>query len=124
MPNPVWPVTLPQKFPLGTMEENQDGRIRTEMDTGPPKMRRRFTATIKTYTLPPERFLFTEAQKTSLESFYDNTCQGGTLPFDWPEPYSGAGTLTLRFVLPLKWTSILPGENRRLRLPLTLELLP
>ncbi len=52
MSNPVWPPSLPQR-PLaqGFSEQAPDTLIRTQMEAGPPKVRRRFTAGIRTMDL-------------------------------------------------------------------------
>lgn len=86
MPN-VWPASLPQSFFLGTSIGFADNAIRTEMDTGPAKQRRRFTAA-------PEPVRTTiriaESALVVLRDFHDNTCEGGTLPFDWTHPVTDA----------------------------------
>lgn len=88
MPNPVWPVSLPQS-PLveGYSGEEQSAVLRTEMDAGEAKSRRRFSAT-------PDKlncsFSLTEAQFTTFKTFFNGSLLRGSLPFDWLHPESGA----------------------------------
>jgi hypothetical protein len=80
---PTWPATLPQEQFLGLTEVRQDGRLRSQMDTGRPKMRRRFTSVAVRYQIPT---LFTGAQKIIFDNFYTATLFEGTLPFTWEDP--------------------------------------
>lgn len=91
---PTWPSTLPQK-PLveGYAETFQSGQVRSEMDTGPPKVRRRFTATVNRFEMS---FMMDSTQLDTLESFYETDLEGGVLQFDFPDP-RGTGTKLLRF---------------------------
>ena len=121
----VWPASLQQSFPLETLEVAGDVRLRTEMDVGTAKLRRRSSGVIRRYQIPADRFIFTNAQKATLETFYETTLAGGTLPFDWTDPWPGAGLKTFRFLSTLSWLPIIPGNSeRRLRIPLALEELP
>lgn len=65
----------------GFSETLPDLALRTEMEAGPRKLRRRFTtgptAIECTVTLRA-------GQPELLEAFYRDTTAGGTLPFDWP----------------------------------------
>ena len=64
---PSWPATLPQNFKAdGYSETGDEVVVRTEMDAGPPKVRRRHTA--KT-TLLGGRMILTKTQVATLESF-------------------------------------------------------
>jgi len=122
---PTWPSTLPQAFPVGTNVQVQDVRIRTSVDAGLPKLRRRFTAAIRTYTLATDRFIMTDTQQTTFETFYTTTLEGGTLTFDWTDPWVGAGLKVFRFVSPLQFGMIVPGgANRLTTVSIVLEELP
>lgn len=68
--------------------------IRSDMDVGPAKVRRRYTATIKQYGL---RMVLTKAQIATLETFIDSTLGGGALTFDWVDHRTGAAA-TYRFI--------------------------
>lgn len=95
-----WPTSLPA-LPLrqGYEEQIAETRVRTEMDAGPAKMRRRFQAGMDTITLS---FEMTSAQIRILETFYKNTLEGGTLEFDYVHPREGEQR-AFRFVEPPKW---------------------
>lgn len=81
---PSWPVSLPAYvLEAGYSETLEDQTLETSMDTGPVKVRRRFTTGIR-----PFRFTIqmTAAQAATFETFYLTTLQGGSLSFDWVHP--------------------------------------
>jgi hypothetical protein len=79
-----WPFSLPQKPLLEGYEEREPNTlIRTEMDAGPVKTRRRFTAGVRLIRVA---FHLTESQKTTLSTFYRSTLQDGALRYDWTPP--------------------------------------
>ena len=92
-----WPSSLPQS-PLAAdhSEGFADTLVRTQMDAGPAKVRRRTTAASRPLTAS---FLLTKAQVDTLDIFYNLTLDGGTLPFDWILPRTGAA-ISCRFVQP------------------------
>ena len=93
----AWPDTLPQS-PLieGFRETPANATLRTEMETGPAKLRRRTTAATATLSLT---FLISTAQLAVLDTFYADTLQHGTLPFDYTHPVTGE-TVSCRFRQP------------------------
>ena len=74
------------EYPLadGFSETVQDGALRSRMDSGLEKIRRRFTATPTLYST---RYQLTAEQKQLLDYFYRTTTRGGTLRFNWPHPH-------------------------------------
>ena len=98
-----WPSTLPQK-PLssGYQEVPPDNTVRTEMDAGPAKVRRRFTANVRKMIM---KFELDLSQVDTLDSFFDNTIKSGALSFDMPHPRTG-NTVTARIVKPPEYKSI------------------
>jgi hypothetical protein len=118
---PTWPASLPQSFPLNDNYSRVDGVLRTPMAVGPAKRRRRATADVKVYELTPDRFVLTESQWDTLESFYDSDTSGGSLPFDWTDPWPSGGTISFMFVQFPTRSTILPGPNRKFRVRLLLE---
>jgi len=74
-------------------ERIQDQTIESQMDTGPAKIRRRFTKSLRTFSI---QLMMTPAQTTTFESFWQNDCKGGSIPFDWVHPRTRAAA-TLRF---------------------------
>ena len=102
-----WPDTLPQFWQQdGYQETLPDVTIRSEMDAGPAKSRRRFTAQV---TPIKSKMNLSVAQKGYLETFYNTTTAGGSLSFTFPHD----GADVLRFIKPpvlskksgLRWTA-------------------
>lgn len=92
---PSWPSGLPQSLLLGDFKETQpDLVIRTEMDAGPHKVRRRFTAGV-TKISGSQRL--TKSQVSTFETFYNTTLLGGSLRFTWKDPLGGTSA-EIRFV--------------------------
>lgn len=84
MTNPVWPVGLPEYvLQQGYGEELQDQNIRTPMEGGAVKTRRRFTAR---FDLIDVRLIMSSAQVETFETFYYTTLLGGSIVFDWVHP--------------------------------------
>jgi hypothetical protein len=95
MPTPVWPVSLPA-HPLIDGYENRFAKntIRTSMESGPDKLRRRGTAGVEPLTL---RFHLTLAQLATFREFYYDTLSSGTLAFEFTHPDTES-TENMRFV--------------------------
>lgn len=91
----AWPASLPQK-PLaeGFAEQMRKMGLRSAMDAGPAKQRRRFTAAVRTLKL---RLRLTPAQVAALDTFWETDTAGGSLSFTWVHPRTGAG-VTMRFI--------------------------
>ena len=100
MPN--WPVTLPV-YPLleGYRETPPNQIIRSQMDQGPAKLRRRTTAAVRLFQVG---FMLSQSQIDDLENFYLTTLVGGALSFDFTHPRTGA-TVTCRFASPPEYSA-------------------
>ena len=86
-----WPTSLPTAVDRDGYDETfVDTTIRSEMDAGEPKMRRRFTAGIQQIAI---RLRLTDAQVTTLETFFKTTSASGSLPFNWTHPRTGAAVV-------------------------------
>lgn len=96
----VWPATLP-KFSIEITEDRQDGAIRTPMDTGPSKVRRRFSAVSRYMTT---QLLLTAEQRATFDTFFADTLGEGSLSFDYADPKDGS-TVQMRFTLPPRFNS-------------------
>jgi hypothetical protein len=120
-----WPLVLPQSLPPETSITPVKNYVETEMDTGPPKRRRRFTAASKTIDVP-DRFIFTTAQWEAFQKFHDDTLAGGTLPFAWRDPIPGLGDVLVRFSGEPPKATVRRAAHGRLvyRLVFQLEVLP
>lgn len=95
-----WPGNLPAYFSKeGFNESTPDNLLRTEMDVGPPKVRRRQTAA--PYQINTQ-IVMTTAQLADFRTFYMVTLKSGSLPFTKAHPRSGAST-DFRFVSPPSW---------------------
>ncbi|WP_430914067.1 hypothetical protein [Methylobacterium sp. sgz302541] len=80
---PFWPSDLPQRVSRnGFGETFRDGRLRTAMEAGPPKMRRRFSSAVRPIQASIE---VTVDGKARLERFWSEEAAGGTLPFLMPD---------------------------------------
>lgn len=94
---PVWPSSLPQNLDQPQYQEAfPDVVERTQMDSGPAKVRRRFTGGYEVIT---GTMTLTIAQAAALETFFNETTAGGSLSFQWTHPRTGT-TIETRFVGP------------------------
>ena len=80
----IWPAGLPQVVEKGFTESMGLNVLRTPMDAGPAKMRRR---SLKP-TVMNVSFLLTTAQVSTLETFVFTTLNG-TARFGFPHPRKG-----------------------------------
>jgi hypothetical protein len=79
--NAVWPSTLPQPGLDSLNFAPWKNAVRSEMDAGVPKMRRRFTAVGEDVQMI---VYVTSAQRVTLDAFVKTTLKD-VLPFDWYE---------------------------------------
>lgn len=113
-----WPLTLPTAPLLDRFQETlADTVVRTSMDQGPAKLRRRTTAGVSQMDLC---YLLTGAQAVTLETFYKDELQGGSLPFGMLHPRRQE-PVTVRFRKPPRLT---PKSTRHYMASLELEVLP
>ena len=79
-----WPGSIPQNVNLGGFGlEVGETLIRTEMETGPTKVRRRFTDSVDAVACS---MWLTLAQYTTFRNFYDVTLNGGAERFEFTDP--------------------------------------
>lgn len=84
----IWPLALPQKPQRsGYSKKIPNNLIRSDMDTGPAKVRRRGGAKPEQVT---GTYILTSEQLAVLETFVKETIAGGALCFDYPHPQTGA----------------------------------
>jgi len=119
MPNPVWPAGLPQDVLTdGFGEQLAEVVLRTQMDAGPAKMRRRFTAGVRVFNVATS---LTRTEAATFETFFGTTLLGGALAFDWVHPRTLA-TVAFRF---RKAPTLRPEPGAKLwRAEMELEVLP
>ena len=108
----VWSSTLPLPEQEGYNEVQANNILRTTMDAGAPKQRRRYTAV---YTTIKFQMTLTGAQTTTLMSFYNLVGAGS---FTWKHPRTSA-SVTARFMEP----PILTAKANYLLASITLEVL-
>jgi hypothetical protein len=118
-----WPATLPQYLPVsGYQEQPPDTTLRTSMDAGPAKLRRRYTANVRNITAT---LMLSEAQLRTLDAFYVTDTRGGSLPFDWVHPrYAGESPsypVTMRFIKQPSYAAVEPDYYSA---QLELEIMP
>ena len=90
-----WPSTIPQCFEAGSLSgKPRSGTIITQMDTGPPKKRRRSTAVGKDFS---GTMLMTFDEFDDLNTFYHITTGEGSERFNFPDPYNSASTFEAMF---------------------------
>lgn len=100
-----YPATLPKVAPVGGRPDS--GVIRTNMDVGPAKVRRRSTATAK-----PMGFTFrtTGAKFDTFKTFFHDTSKEGSLAFDMEDPWDDT-TQEWRFVGTYDWRLVAGASN-------------
>lgn len=117
MANPSWPTSLPQYvLQSGYNEEPLESVIRTPVEGGNTKSRRRFTGKFMKFDV---RLMMTEAQAVTFEDFYWNTLKAGTLPFEWVHPRTRSAK-TMKLLAPPKASSSDGNFTYSLRLEMKL----
>jgi hypothetical protein len=77
---PTWPFSCPRSW----SEKPVTGVIRSEVDNGFPKVRRRFTKAYKTIDVT---FQMDWADKQAVTDFFENDLADGSLPFYITDPF-------------------------------------
>jgi len=90
----AWPASLPQNLEVGVKDVRQKGFVRTPMSAGPPKQRKRFSASSRELS---GNMHFTAAQRATFETFYVTTINEGSDEFTFIDPNDGL-TANFRFV--------------------------
>ena len=98
----AWPETLPLPLQDGYKESPPNTTLRTAMDAGPDKVRRRYTAKPRNITI---KYHMTKAQIETLDTFYVTTTLSGSLWFDWTHPRTG-NACSARFINEPDYSSI------------------
>lgn len=96
-----WPAGAPQYANTWT-QANQPNTIRSSMDVGPPKVRRRSTAPNIQFQVS---MIGTHAQGNAVQSFFDFECQGGVNFHTFLHPFEGT-LQTFRIVEPPAITNV------------------
>ena len=102
----AWPSSLPDYvLQQGHSEALANVTNRSQMDAGPAKVRRRFTAGPRTVNAIVR---LTTAQTQTLDTFHETTLVGGSLAFDWVLPRTQTVT-SFRFMSPPEYRPVGPG---------------
>lgn len=106
----IWPATLPQRVRMdGYNEGSHDGRVRTSMDEGPPKVRGGASP-----GLPVTGVVrVTPSGKARLGRFFHEELARGTLPFWFPAQSLDGAVLATVSGAPLLTSSGAPLVARR-----------
>ena len=113
----TYPASLPQKHFKGVTENRQVATIRSEMDTGSPKVRKLFTAAVRNIDIP---MVFIAAQRATFDTFFITTLNEGSGTFTWVDPVDDSTNITYRFKSPPKMTK----EGGEWRCTFNLEVIP
>lgn len=114
----AWPYSLPDALLVdGFRGEFARTKIRTEMDAGPAKQRRRFTASVQPISGTIE---VTSDQLERLQRFHDVECSGGSGEFTWAHPVT-RDPVRMRFVSEPSYSALGGGYFRA---DLSLEVMP
>ncbi len=114
----TWPVTLPQNVLVkGFSETLPDLVLRTPMESGPAKSRRRLSYNVRVI---PCYIIVTQAQAAIFDTFYNTDLEGGALSFDWVSPRTGVAA-SLHFTGVPKLTAL---SNQDWEIFMPLEIMP
>lgn len=114
---PTWPETLPQALLMDSYEESApDVLIKSNVETGPAKVRRRVTAAIRPIK---GHQIMNDEQLGIFKVFFNSTLYGGAMRFTWTDP-TGDDPVEMRFVDAPSWAS----QDGYYRVEMNLEILP
>lgn len=115
---PQWPDGLPSA-PLrdGYSESQASAVIRTDMDAGPARVRRRTSAHVTDITA---RYLFNDAQMDTFMAFFNQDAGAGAVIFAMPHPRTGE-TVSARFRTPPQARALQRGYSF---VDVSLEIMP
>lgn len=114
---PTWPETLPEQLLQDSYEENAPNvLIKSNMETGPAKMRRRVTSGVRSVR---GHQIMTLEQLNIFKTFFNTTLYGGALRFSWADP-TGNEAVEMRFVDAPAWAA----QEGFFRVEMNLEILP
>lgn len=115
-----WP--LAKNLLWGLTHDPGEGTLRSRVDNGIAKMRRRGTAVPQGVA---GTVILTGAELQTLRAWWRDTLKRGSLPFTWEDPVDDTA-VSLRFVTRPTWRLVLGGtvSTRKWSVGLTLEIVP
>lgn len=106
-----WPTALQELVNENGFAENfGETVLRSDMDVGPAKYRRRTTRPINTLSITIN---LTVSQYTTFKTFFNTTTNGGVTPFTFAHPITGTAT-DFRFTKPPSIRSLGGGQFQAL----------
>jgi hypothetical protein len=114
---PTWPSDLPAPNVNSFEESPPQTTLRTQMEIGPDKVRKRFSAGIRPVSF---KLILTAVQVATLDTFYVTGTSGGALRFDYTHPRTSAA-VKARFIDTPRYKSIDPSYYEA---DVKLEILP
>ena len=114
-----WPETIPQTLSMdGYGEAAPDTNLRSAMDAGPAKVRRRASCAVRPVT---GRMVMTAAELDDFKDFYREDLLYGSLRFHWVDPWDSATAVEMRFTAPYTIAAFGPDA---FEVGMSLEILP
>lgn len=96
MATPIWPLVLPQEtFKDGYSRSIPDMTIRSDMDTGPAKVRYRGGHKPETLSIT---LVLDDTQRDSLLTFVYDVVKGGAVAFQFPNPEDNSIYILARLI--------------------------
>lgn len=120
MSYPTWPTSLPAPIVDGSGFQSQDNAIRSQMDAGIARVRRRYTAVPETFS--GMLWKLDRAQLQTLLDFHDVTL-ATVLPFQWRDPRKPADEANVAVYRFRKRPDTAPIGNDEWQASIDLELL-
>lgn len=115
---PAYPGTLPQLvLQDGYGETARENSIRTSMEQGEAKVRKRYTAAIRKFSIVQ---FMTGAQVEIFDQFWENDLAFGSLAFSWVHPRTQVAAPRCRIMKPPSYMPV--GPN--FKVAYDLEILP
>jgi len=111
MPNAVWPADLPQSLPLLAPIQPVDRRGRFEPDAGPAQIWSLETEPVEVIPVEQKPMELTSYERGVLVALVRDDLIGGVLPFDWVDPWPGAGLCTFRFLRLPVYLPVVPARD-------------
>lgn len=110
MTNPLLPAALHRALPLRASIEPTDSRVQFQPDVGPAIIWPMTTE--DPFTIPVSGIDLFSYQRDILEAFGKTDLVGWALPFDWVEPWPGAGTRVFQFLVKPRYLPVAPAAER------------
>ena len=113
----AWPISLPAPLLDSQAFSDPDNSLRSSMDKGPDKVRRRTVANVAPISFS---MFLTKAQAIAMRTFYRTTTFSGSVPFDFEDPLD-ASIISARFLEPPQYTEV---QGVGYNVAISLEILP